>query len=197
MCRLIDQLWSGFFARLPCPPAALIASVVMWAGCSFDYAPTTLAEELFEQVPNTVLRDVEHTVVRGDQVVAVLRIERVESYHEQDLMLLSGIHFTEFNSAGYVVTEVWADRAEYDSKTGDTRAEGGLVVSSRREDARITATVLNWYDSEHMLSSDQGVKVVIERGDGSTVTGVGFEADIVRRVFRFLGPVSGDLVPER
>lgn len=178
-------------------PSAALASALVLAGCSFDYRSTSLDDELAEEVPNTVLNGVEHTVMSGDRVTAVLRIDRVESYRERDLVILSGIHLTEFDADGGVITEAWADRAEYRSKTGDARAEGSVVVSSDREDARISASGLNWSDAERMLTGDEGERVVLERGDGSRLAGDGFEADVARRIVRFLGPVSGSLVVER
>ena len=177
--------------------SAALASAMLLAGCSFDYRSTELDEELAEEVPNTVLNGVEHTVMSGDRVTAVLRIDRVESYDERDLLILSGIHFTEFDADGLVITEAWAERAEYRSKTGDARAEGSVVVSSDREDARITATGLNWNDTERMLTGDDGAEVVLEWGDGSRLAGVDFEADVARRIVRYLGPVSGSLVVDR
>ena len=122
--------------------AAVLASALLLAGCSFDYRSTELDEELAEEVPNTVLNGVEHTVMSGDRLTAVLRIDRVESYHDRDLLILSGIHFTEFDGDGGVITEAWADRVEYRSKTGDARAEGSVAVVAGRMD--ITATGLNW-----------------------------------------------------
>ena len=177
--------------------AAVLASSLLLAGCSFDYRSTELDEELAEEVPNTVLNGVEHTVMSGDRLTAVLRIDRVESYHDRDLLILSGIHFTEFDGDGGVITEAWADRVEYRSKTGDARAEGRVAVSSHREDAHITATGLNWNDAERTLTGDEGAEVVLERGDGSRLAGVGFEADVARRIVRYLGPVSGSLVVDR
>ena len=196
MFRPIDRYRSGFFAQPLLLPSIILALLMIWSGCSFDYAPTKLDEEFPEQLPSTVLRDVEHSVMEGNQIVALLRIKRVERYHEKSLMLLSGVYFTEFNNAGDVVTEVWADQTKYNSETGDARAEGNVVVSSRREEARIT-TRLNWNDSDRMLTSDEDIQVIVQLEDGSIVTGVDFEADIARRVFRFLGPVSGELVPNR
>ena len=193
-----DRRRHGFHGRLTSLSAsAALASAMLLAGCSFDYRSTELDEELAEEVPNTVLNGVEHTVMSGDRVTAVLRIDRVESYDERDLLILSGIHFTEFDADGVVVTEARADRAEYHSKTGDARAEGSVVVSSNREDARIIATGLNWSDSERMLTGDDGAEVELERGDGSRLAGAGFEADVARRIIRFLGPVSGTWVVHR
>ena len=193
-----DRRRHGFRGRLTSLSAsAALASAMLLAGCSFDYRSTELDEELAEEVPNTVLNGVEHTVMSGDRVTAVLRIDRVESYDERDLLVLSGIHFTEFDADGLVITEAWAERAEYRSKTGDARAEGSVVVSSDREDARITATGLNWSDSERILTGDDGAEVVLERGDGSRLAGTGFEADVARRIVRYLGPVSGSLVVDR
>ena len=177
--------------------SAMLASAMLLAGCSFDYRSTELDEELAGEVPNTVLNGVEHTVMSGDRVTAVLRIDRVESYDERDLLVLSGIHFTEFDADGLVITEAWAERAEYRSKTGDARAEGSVVVASDREDARITATGLNWSDAERMLTGDDGAEVVLEWGDGSRLAGFDFEADVARRIVRYLGPVSGSLVFDR
>lgn len=193
-----DRRRHGFRGRLTSVSAsAALASAMLLAGCSFDYRSTELDEELAEEVPNTVLNGVEHTVMSGDRVTAVLRIDRVESYDERDLLVLSGIHFTEFDADGLVITEAWAERAEYRSKTGDARAEGSVVVSSDREDARITATGLNWSDAERMLTGDDGAEVVLEWGDGSKLAGFDFEADVARRIVRYLGPVSGSLVFDR
>ena len=193
-----DRRRHGFRGRLTSLSAsAALASAMLLAGCSFDYRSTELDDELAEEVPNTVANGVEHTVMSGDRVTAVLRIDRVESYHERDLLILSGIHFTEFDADGLVTTEAWAERAEYRSETGDARAEGSVVVSSDREDARITATGLNWSDSERILAGDDGAQVVLEWGDGSRLDGTGFEADVARRIVRYLGPVSGSLVFDR
>lgn len=191
--------------------AAGLAAALL-AGCSFDYRPTELQDELSEAVPNTVLRGVEHTVVRDGRIAAVLRVDRVESYDERDLGVLSGIRFTEFDRSGNVVTEARADRAEYHFETDDARAEGSVVVESRRDDARIAAAAMRWREAERLLTSDAsageggageggasagGGEVVIERGDGSRITAAGFEADVARRVIRFLGPVSGRLAADR
>lgn len=193
-----DRRRHGFRGRLTSLSAsAALASAMLLAGCSFDYRSTELDEELAEEVPNTVLNRVVHTVMSGDRVTAVLSIDRVESYDERDLLILAGIHFTEFDADGLVITEAWAERAEYRSKTGDARAEGRVVVSSDREDARITATGLNWSDSERILTGDDGAQVVLEWGDGSRLDGTGFEADVARRIVRYLGPVSGSLVFDR
>lgn len=186
--------------------AAGLAAALL-AGCSFDYRPTALQDELSEAVPTTVLRGVEHTVVRDGRIAAVLRVDRVESYDERDLGVLSGIRFTEFDRSGNVVTEARADRAEYHFETDDARAEGSVVVESRRDDARIAAAAMRWREAERMLTSDASAgeggagegsgEVVIERGDGSRITAAGFEADVARRVIRFLGPVSGRLAADR
>ena len=193
-----DRRRHGFHGRLTSLSAsAALASAMLLAGCSFDYRSTELDDELAEEVPNTVANRVVHTVMSGDRVTAVLRIDRVESYDERDLLILSGIHFTEFDADGLVTTEAWAERAEYRSETGDARAEGSVVVSSDREDARISATGLNWSDSERLLTGDDGAQVVLEWGDGSRLDGTGFEADVARRIVRYLGPVSGSLVFDR
>lgn len=193
--------------RLAAGLAAAGLAAALLAGCSFDYRPTALQDELSEAVPNTVLRGVEHTVVRDGRIAAVLRVDRVESYDERDLGVLSGIRFTEFDRSGNVVTEARADRAEYHFETDDARAEGSVVVESRRDDARIAAAAMRWREAERMLTSDAsageggasagGGEVVIERGDGSRITAAGFEADVARRVIRFLGPVSGRLAADR
>ena len=48
-----------------------------------------------------------------------------------------------------------------------------------------------------MLTGDDGAEVVLEWGDGSRLAGVDFEADVARRIVRYLGPVSGSLVVDR
>lgn len=203
MRRPVDRRRPAVRARrLAAGLAAAGLAAALLAGCSFDYRPTELQDELSEAVPNTVLRGVEHTVVRDGRIAAVLRVDRVESYDERDLGVLSGIRFTEFDRSGNVVTEARADRAEYHFETDDARAEGSVVVESRRDDARIAAAAMRWREAERLLTSDASAsagsgEVVIERGDGSRITAAGFEADVARRVIRFLGPVSGRLAADR
>ncbi len=176
-------------------PICLMALLI--AGCSFDYTPTTLHEELTAGVPKTLLRNVEHTVVRDGRISAILHLEQVKSYNESSVVILSGIYFQKLDSNGEISTEAWAKTGEYDTESGDAQAAGSVMVSSKLEDARIIAEGLRWDDEEHILSGNDDAQVVLLHADGSTVTGVDFEADIARRVVRFLGPVSGHRMVER
>lgn len=143
------------------------------------------------EVPNSVLGGVTHTVVRDGKITAILSIDRVENYDTRATALLSGIYFRKFDRDGKMVTEAWADTSVYRSDSGNAHAEGSVIVSSQLEDVEIMAEGLRWHDKERRLIGNDGTEVILTRSDGSIVIGVDFEADIARRVIRFLGPVSG------
>jgi len=144
-----------------------------------------------------VLSNVEHTVMRDGRISAILHLDQVKSYNESVVLILSGIYFRKLDREGEIVTEAWADTGEYYSDSGDAQAAGSVIVSSKLEDAKIISEGLRWDDEEHILSGNDGAKVVLLHADGSTVTGVDFEIDIARRVVRFLGPVSGQRMVDR
>ena len=113
---------------------ALLAAAALLAGCSFDYSESgASAEELLETVPETELRDVTHTVVRGGRLVAEISAEQVQNFPRQRYSLLEKVRYVEYDAAGEAVTIGSAERAVFYSEREDARVAGAIRLRSESQ----------------------------------------------------------------
>jgi LPS export ABC transporter protein LptC len=175
---------------------AAAALLALFSACSLDYDQARLAAEISEDTPDTVLFDVTHTIVRNGSPRFVVEAGRVETFGERRRQYLYEVRFTELAADGSVRTDGTADYAEYQTDTEDFELTGGLRFYSAEEDAWLTADYLFWDSDERTLTSDPGEAVALQRGDGTSIQGRGFVAEMGRSVIRFEDGVSGTLVEE-
>lgn len=177
--------------------AAVLGSIAVFGSCSLDYNPARLEEEIAAEVPETVLLDFRHTIVSGEQVWVVLEARRAETYEKRKEIVLEAVSFREYNSAGNLVSEAFADRAVYYTDTEDALASGSIRIYSPEEEASlISAGSLVWTREGKRLEVEPGAPVRLEKEDGSFVEGRGFRADFRRRRLEFDGAVDGRYVWE-
>jgi LPS export ABC transporter protein LptC len=173
----------------------VIAAILWLASCSLDYeAP--LPTEISEDIPDTILFDVAHTVVRDGNPRFVVRAERAETFGRRKRQYLSDVVFQELAADGSVVTDGVARYAEYQTDTEDFELTGDLRFYSAEEDAVLTAEYLYWDSDRRVLTSEPADAVVLERGDGTVIRGRGFVAEMGRSIIRFEDGVSGTLVED-
>ena len=174
---------------------ALVLAAALLAACSFDYSESgASAEELLDTVPETELRDVTHTVVRGGRLVAEISAEQVQNFPRQRYALLDEVRYVEYDAAGEPVTTGSAERAVFYSEREDASVAGAIRLRSESQGVSLEAKSLRWEGARHRLVSEQEVSVA--RDDGSEVSAGGVDVDVRRNTIRFTAPVSGTLVTD-
>ena len=172
---------------------ALLAAAALLAGCSFDYSESgASAEELLETVPETELRDVTHSVVRGGRLVAEISAKQVQNFPRQRYSLLEDVRYVEYDAAGAPVTTGSAERAVFYSEREDVSVTGAIRLRSESQGVSLEARSLRWEGVRRRLNSSQAVSIA--RDDGSQVVAGGVDVDVRRKRILFNTPVSGTLV---
>jgi LPS export ABC transporter protein LptC len=179
----------------PLLAALAAAATLAAAGCSFDYEPATVAENLGE-IPDTVLENFSQTVVRDGRPLLLMQAAEARTFGASKRVLLRGAVFKEFDSTGQLSIEGRAERATFHTDTENAELSGGIELYSSRDKARVRAESIAW-DRERRLARGGAAEVVaVDRDDGSRIQGSGFEADFRARTIRFTAGVSGTIVHE-
>lgn len=174
----------------------LAAFVLICAGCTFDYEEGRIAEDLDETVPETVLR--EFTQVRMYKGRPQYRVygSRAETYGKKKETVAENVLFQEFGSEGEIVTEGSAERITYFTETENAELEGNLDFYSADEEAGIEGDYLYYNDEENTLSGKPEERIIMEKKDGSSLSGRGFAVNISEKEIRFSSGVEGIWVEE-
>ena len=177
-------------------PRAAIWLAIALSGCSLDYSQVSVADEMEDTIPDSVLEDFNYTIVRGGTPTYLLEADVAEFFQEREETHLGGLVFRELDETGSLVTEGTADEAVYFTATENAELEGSLSFFSAVEEATINSDYLYWDAENKLLVGRADGEVSIRSESGSGLDGVGFEADIRRRFVDFSGEVSGTFVPE-
>lgn len=173
---------------------SLSVGVGMLASCSLDYGASQLSSEISTEIPDTLLRGVVHTVVRDNAVRFRITASRVESFADENQQNLYDIGFTEYGADGEVRTEGTADFADFETDTENAEMTGNLRFFSVPDDAWLEAESLYWDSDARQLAARGEEPVVLEKTDGTSVTGRGFVAEMDRSLIIFSDGVSGTIV---
>ena len=177
--------------------AALVGAAVVVTACSFDYTDAGVsAEQLRENVPETDLTGVTHTVVRNGRVAAEISAQRVQNFRQRGLTVLQEVRYTEYDGAGNPVTSGSAELAYYYPDSRSAEVSGAVQLRSDSQEVWIRAELLRWEEQRRRLSAPRDGMVEISRDDGSQVRGDGLEVDVRSKTIRFSGPVAGTLITE-
>jgi LPS export ABC transporter protein LptC len=176
--------------------ATTALSLLFLSACSMDYEEAEVAEDISEEVPNTVLHYFSQTIVRDGTPVYRVQAEKAETYNKKNTMILFNVLFQELNPEGEVITEGWAEEITFYTDTEDAELEGNIEFYSKAEEAAVRASFLEWDHGDKVLSGKDEEVVRLERKSGSVVSGTGFEAELKKKRVRFTGNVEGTYVDE-
>ena len=171
----------------------LVAVSACLVACSFDYTAGT-ADALLAEVPDTVLHNVTHVVVRDGAIIAEIASTRLENFASDQRAVLTDVAYREFDREGNLTNHGRADRAIIHTETDDAEVSGTIQLRSETEEATLSAGALVWDDDARTLTSPAQDAVELKRDDGSQVAGRGLEIFVRRRTVRFGGNVSGTIV---
>ncbi len=165
--------------------------VILCTGCKLDYKDADLAEDMDEQIPNSVLEDFSQVVIRDGSVSYTFSADHAELYDSKGLTYFDNIGFREYKADGETGTEGAAAHAIHDSKTDNIIFDGKIILNSTVQDFVVKSDYLEWNNDAKILKSLDDTVVSIEQGDGSKVEGKGFVADAQGKSFVFLEEASG------
>lgn len=173
---------------------AAVVAVLTVLSCSLDYGQAQVVDELSEEIPDTIVFEFVHTVVRDGLPVLIVQAAESRAFSRQDRQLLSGISFRELDRGGNLVTEGTADDAIYLTATEDVEITGNVRFYSAEEEATLTADALFWDDEERRLRAlpEDSVRIVTEAG--TSIAGTGFEVDMQFKTLAYDSGVRGRIV---
>lgn len=178
---------------IPC--LCLAASLFMlFFSCSFDYGNKDAAEK---NLPDLIMENVDYMRVRGGEPTVRFKAELAERYEDKQLMNLQKLDFEQYEDKGANIN-AWgsAGNAQVELESGDISLAGNVFVSVDSEDITIQTADLKWKDEERKLSGSLTNAVDINRSDGTSLSGVGFQADVRLRTWKFDSGISGVFVEE-
>jgi LPS export ABC transporter protein LptC len=168
---------------------ALLAPALLFFACSFDYGNSGSAEK---GLPDIVMDNVEYVRVRSLDPQARLQAERVERYEERRVMALRNFSFEQFGNHGEEVNAFGrAGSALFEIDSGDIRMENGVLIEVDSEEIAIETARLEWKDKERTLSGGESEEVQVFQENGTSFTGIGFQANARTRSWSFSDTVSG------
>ena len=173
-----------------------LLSAVLFSSCRFDYEETIMAEDLSDEVPQTILINFSQVMVKNS--VPTFYIEAAESstFEKKKETLFKSVSFKEFDKDGEVVTSGSADNARMYNETESVELWGNLDFYSKREDASLTGEYLFWDNEKSTLTGKSDDQISIVESGGSEISGKGFSADSKTKSISFSSDVSGSWVNE-
>lgn len=171
--------------------AAIVSAALIAASCSLDYG-AAMAENLADDVPDTVVLGFSHTVVENGSPRFRLEAERGESYQAQKKMKLTGVSFTEYEpGTRNVSAQGSADAAVFFTDTESAELSGSVRFHSSQDGVTVESGYLSWDGQARILQSRAETLTSLRDDDGSGLSGAGFSADANRRSFTFGNRADG------
>jgi len=171
--------------------AVLVLVILGFVSCSFDYGSVGTLDETR---PDLIMTDVEYVRVRDGKPLVRLQAESAERFEKARKMNVSAPRFEQIRADGTGGAKGVAASAEIDLATGDVFMSGGVSVSVPDEDVLIETEALSWRDEAKGLTGPENGVVLIKKGDGTYLSGIGFAADARSRSWDFTGTVNGTWV---
>jgi LPS export ABC transporter protein LptC len=173
--------------------AALLFSLIL-ATCSLDYGALQGAEVMPEDIPQAVIYNFAHTVVTDGKPSFRLYAEKAEEFSSRKTTMLTGVSFVEYGEDGTPVTTGTAAKAVFHTDTENAELSGSLLFQNKREDAVVKAAFIAWDNELKKLTAKPDDIVIIEKTDGSKISGRGFVADARTRSVSFTSGADGTYV---
>ena len=185
--KVVVDWVSGGFDNSPMSalPVFIVMSLFLFVSCGSE----TAMQEALGEIPDTVSENFSQVTVSSTGRTEI-RAARVEYYDKKDLTVFTNAEAVEFNSSADKMLDASAGRINLEGNKNGS-AEGSIVLQDFSNDVRIEAEYLEWNDKKRLLTGTG--KVRIESGDGITIAGEGFSADMARESYSFSKGVTGTL----
>jgi LPS export ABC transporter protein LptC len=160
--------------------------------CSFDYGSTGGGDK---SLPDIAMDDVEYVRVRSLDPQARLQAERVERYEERRIMELRNFSFEQFGGHGEDINASGrAGSASFEIDSGNSHMENGVRIDVDSEEIAIETSRLEWKDKDRTLTGGTSEEVHVYQENGTSFSGIGFQANARSRTWSFTDTVSGTYI---
>lgn len=159
--------------------------------CSIDHGDIEIAEEIGENIPDSVIENFSYTSVDNGSIIFRLYSKKAENYSKKKETILDEVVFREYNSNNEMVTEGTARKGVIYTESDDAKLTGSLIIYSANNEAEITADYLYWDDSNKSLTGSENGNVKLIRDSGTEISGTGFSGNLRTKIFKFEGDVNG------
>jgi LPS export ABC transporter protein LptC len=163
----------------------------VFAGCSLNYGDTTMADDISEQIPETILYDFTHTIVKDSKPLFRIQAKKAETYTKRKETILYNIRFVEYAENGDIITEGTADKATFYNDSENAELVGDIDFYSSTEDGGLSGDYLYWDKQSRSLTGTSEKQIRIYRDSGSQVTGDDFDVDFKHRTITYRQAVKG------
>lgn len=167
-----------------------------FTSCRFDYEETIMAEDLAEEVPQTILKNFSQVMVKDSVPAFYIEAEESSTFDKKKETLFKSVLFMEYDEDGNVVTEGRADNAKMFNETESVELRGSLSFNSKREESSLNGEYLFWDNENSTLTGRDDDEIRIVDKDGSEISGKGFYANSKTKTIRFSSDVSGSMINE-
>lgn len=174
----------------------LLFLVFSLGACVFDYDKTMIADDLAEEIPNTIIKNFSQTMVRNNKPKYRIEAKEAGDFEKINETVFKNVNFKEFDRDGNVVTEGNAEKGKLFTETENVELWGNLDFFSYNEEASIKGDYLFWDNEESVLRGNGEDTVSIEKTSGSAITGKGFNADSKTKKITFSISVEGSWADE-
>ena len=170
-----------------------VATFPLFLSCSFNYGNEAFSNKM---IPEMVLTGVEASRYKDARLSMVLSADMLEMYDTDQIWAGEKVSFLQYASdgSGTLEAEGQAGILLVDDASDVYSLGENTTFHSIKDNLVFSAEDLRWTKQTHRLSSPVNGKVEIEKSDGSKISGTGFFADTLARVYEFSNPVTGKLV---
>jgi LPS export ABC transporter protein LptC len=146
-----------------------------------------------DTLPNFTLENVKLQNYSGGELSYEMEAKTAKVFDKKNETTLEKVTFIEYNSLGEITAQGSGEDVVFFGNTDSAEMDGPSEFQSVEDESTIVAEYLYWDGSKKRLFSKDDVEVQVQREDGSTFQGKGFEADMKLGTVRFENGVSGTL----
>ncbi len=146
-------------------------------------------DDVSDKQPDTTAWGVHQVTVTENGRIEITA-DKVEKFNEEDTSHFYSTVLSETNSEGELVLEGGADYVEVHG-TEEGMAAGNVYINDVEEGSEIKADSMQFNDEDRILNGNGNIEV--DLGDGLTMTGNSFTADLAKKTYSFTNDVKGTI----
>ena len=152
----------------------ILVFLIFVTGCQFNYDESMMAEDLADEIPETILKNFSQVMVKDSLPAFYIQASESRSYGKLKETVFTGVRFQEYDDNGNVITDGRADNAKMFNETESVELWGNLNFYSEREEASLEGEYLFWDNENSTLSGKEDDRISIVEKNGSEIAGKGF-----------------------